>query len=55
MNKVEIRCFADRTIMVWVKNSKGQMLESIPFISDKQVNEVCRDYSAYIDIDEREE
>jgi hypothetical protein len=54
MNKVEIRVFPD-TIMVWVKNNRGQMLESIPFISDKQVNEVCRDYSAYVDLDEREE
>lgn len=53
MNKIEIRVFPD-CIMVWVKNNKGQMLESIPFISDKQVNEVCRDFDAYIDIDERE-
>ncbi len=54
MNKVEIRQFPD-CVMIWVKNSQNQMLESLPFISDKQVNEVCRDYSAYIDIDEREE
>lgn len=53
MNRIEIRVFPD-TIMVWVKNNKGQMLESLPFISDKQVNEVCRDFDAYIDIDERE-
>ena len=54
MNRVEIRQFPD-CVMIWVKNSKGQMLDSLPFISDKQVHEVCRDYSAYIDIDEREE
>lgn len=53
MNRIEIRVFPD-TIMVWIKNNKGQMLESLPFISDKQVNEVCRDFDAYIDIDERE-
>lgn len=53
MNRIEIRVFPD-TIMIWVKNNKGQMLESLPFISDKQVNEVCRDFDAYVDIDERE-
>lgn len=55
MNKVEIRCFADNTIMIWVMDSVDRVIVTLPFISDKQVAEICRDYSAYIDIDEREE
>lgn len=55
MNRIEVRYFAyDNTTMIWVKNSKGQMLESLPFLSEKQLNEVCRDFDAYVDIDERE-
>lgn len=51
-NKVEIRVFPDCK-MVWVKDGADKMIESIKFISDKQVNEICRDFDAYISIDER--
>ena len=51
-NKVEIRVFTE-SIMIWVKDDADKMIESIKFISDKQVNEICRDFDAYISIDER--
>lgn len=51
-NKIEIRVFTE-CIMVWVKDSADKMIESTKFISDKQVKEICRDFDAYISIDER--
>ena len=54
MNKVEIRVLTE-CIMVWVKDGADKMIESIKFISDKQVKEICRDFDAYISIDERTE
>ena len=54
MNKVEIRVFPDCK-MIWVKDGSDKMIESIEYISDKQVKEICRDFDAYISIDERSE
>lgn len=53
-NKVEIRVFPDST-MIWVKDCADKMIEIIEYISEKQVREICRDFDAYISIDERSE
>lgn len=55
MNKVVIKCFTDGSANVWVLDSNDRMLECVPFLHDAQVEEICRDYDAYIHLDEREE
>lgn len=51
-NRVEIRHFSDH-YMVWIKTNDGRMIEAIEYLSQAQIDEICRDYDAYIDIDER--
>ena len=53
-NKVEIRVFTD-CIMIWVKDGADKMITSIEYISEKQIREICRDFDAYISLDERSE
>ena len=54
MNKVEIKVFPESK-MIWVKDGADKIITSIEYISEKQVKEVCRDFNAYVSIDERSE
>ena len=53
-NKVVIKVFPDSK-MVWVKDCTDKVIEVVEYISEKQVKEICRDFDAYISIDERSE
>lgn len=51
-NKVEIRKLSNH-YMVWIKKNDGRMIEAVEYENQKQIDEICEHYDAYIDIDER--